>query len=114
MPVHVDRRKLCFRDLVLGNDERVPRTVIENARRRVRRRHTAAGAHFGGARRAFLPGRDARAAAHALSGNRSAKRRGDDDGEDGSKWSHEDPILTRTVPAILSGTSCAYNAGAPS
>ena len=39
------------------------RAVVENARRRLRRRLAIAGPHFGRARRAFLAGRDACAAA---------------------------------------------------
>src|SRR5688572_2409251 len=97
MPVHVDGRELGLRHLVLGHHQRVARAIVEDARRRFRGRHAAAGPYFGSARRAILAGRDARAAA-SLRGEHGAYRAADQDDENGSKESHGIPILTRTQP----------------
>src|SRR5688572_31155967 len=97
MSVHVDGRELRLRHLVLGHHQRAARAVIENARRRFRRRHATPRPHLGGARRAFLPGGEARAAAHALRGNHGAERSGNDDYDGRPGNTHPNIMNVRTT-----------------
>ena len=99
MPVHVDGRELGLRHLVLGHHQRVARAVVEDARRRFRRRLQLPG------RTSVVPGGHSWPGVTRVPPPRCAASTApigaaDQDDENGSKESHGILILTRTSVRI--------------
>jgi hypothetical protein len=95
MPVNVDRRKLRPRHRMLHGDERRPRVVVDDARRRELGSLADAGAGFSCTRRTLLARRQSHTIPATLRGHRHTQR------GDGDCNSTNELIWTRTVKPLV-------------
>src|SRR5262249_11433117 len=106
MPVNVDRRKLRLRHRMLRGDERRPRTVVDDARRRKLRRLANARAGFSRARLTFLPRREPNTIAATLRAYRHAERADGESDTTNEMTIHLNLDLRIIVTGTLPGSVC--------